>query len=166
MVWSTFQKNKQFFIQLIRDSAQKLIKVDMKKTLNQYDTSVPVRAVWTRVQISFKCCGVDSYTDWKAVPSLKKTNSVPNSCCKAAKISCGKGALIKPNGQAEKFLNTNGCFPVIKDYVFEMANMLKWGMLALGLVQTCVIVIGLGLAKKYKLDHQAEYVSLIPSYLS
>ena len=148
-----------------RDSEEKLIKVDMKKTLNEYDTSVPVRAVWTRVQISFKCCGVDSYTDWQAVSSMNKTDSVPDSCCKAAKINCGKGALIKPSGQADNFLNTKGCFPVIIDYVLEMANMLKWGMVALGLLQICMIVIGFGLAKKYKLDQQAEYISLLPSYL-
>ena len=46
------------------------------------------------LQSTFKCCGAESYEDWRRSgwweePSARQNRAVPDSCCKSVSVMCG-----------------------------------------------------------------------------
>ena len=136
-------------LDIFRDSEEKVIQNSMMKTLDLYDNSTSVKTTWNFVQPKFECCGVNSYKDWSLVRSMNHRNT-PDSCCKTESKDCGKGALTDPH-PADK-INTAGCFPKMLEFIISKAEMLKWGMVSLGLLQIVMMVMGCCLANKYRSD--------------
>ena len=67
-----------------------------------------VTHTWDLVQENLKCCGVDTWEDWK---NVYNNNSVPDSCCKEGPVeNCGKD-ISDPNK-----LWTKGCYVKFTDY--------------------------------------------------
>ena len=46
---------------------------------------------WNKTQITLKCCGFHSYTDWTRI----ERDVVPDSCCKIHEPGCGKNFLLE-----------------------------------------------------------------------
>ena len=127
----------------------------MKRTLALYDSSKSVRAMWAAVQTEFRCCGVDSYTDWSRTASMKGKN-VPDSCCEKKSKGCGNGALSNPSK-----IYSVGCFPAMEARLVAMGKYIKWGALAFVLLQLAMLIIGCILKRTYRLDEMDEFRALI-----
>ena len=60
------------------------VEMNMKEAMDQYGvgSQEPDTTTWDRVQVTFHCCGVWGWKDWKNVtsPGLAR-NTVPDSCC-------------------------------------------------------------------------------------
>lgn len=76
---------------------------DLLETL-QKDARDPA---WANIQYSFKCCGVDNYTDYTYA-----SGDVDDSCCKIVFPNCAKGALKNTTIAAR--LHQNGCLDSIR----------------------------------------------------
>ena len=46
---------------------------------------------WNKTQVTLKCCGLNSYTDWTTI----ERDVVPDSCCKIHETGCGKNFLLE-----------------------------------------------------------------------
>ena len=46
---------------------------------------------WNKTQVTLKCCGLNSHTDWTKI----EVDVVPDSCCKIYKPGCGKNFLLE-----------------------------------------------------------------------
>ncbi|KAL3265878.1 hypothetical protein HHI36_010069 [Cryptolaemus montrouzieri] len=97
---------------VFREKAELTIRNGMTSSLREYGNYRPVTAAWDATQQRLRCCGIDSYRDWKG--------HVPDSCCKPSH----HGRLQKCN-QVEQ-LNDHvsymkGCLNVTKEYVQENA---------------------------------------------
>lgn len=92
---------------------------------------------WNLLQIQFKCCGVQNYTDWESVESLNSTSSVPNSCCteeaknENTNTTCGEGQLTNPTHIYEI-----GCLTSLGDF-------LKENLIIVGIAGATIVVLQL-----------------------
>jgi len=80
-------------VYIFKDDARELISKNMKEGMQSYNKtgSAGVTQTWDIMQSDFKCCGVNNYTEWFAVPMFAN-NDVPDTCCKVNSNGCGKGA--------------------------------------------------------------------------
>ena len=92
---------------------------------------------WNLLQIQFKCCGVQNYTDWESVESFNSTSSVPNSCCteeaknENTNTTCGEGQLTNPTHIYEI-----GCLTSLGDF-------LKENLIIVGIAGATIVVLQL-----------------------
>ena len=47
------------------------------------------------LQMQLKCCGINSFNDWKNNTVLSQSDSVPDTCCISLSNNCGNGAINK-----------------------------------------------------------------------
>lgn len=71
----------------------------------------------------FKCCGVDTYTDWNDTSTMSFYD-VPDSCCKQVSKDCGHGARNLPD--KEDKIYTEVRLPKKMPQSTKFANDLKW----------------------------------------
>ncbi|KAK9873062.1 hypothetical protein WA026_020795 [Henosepilachna vigintioctopunctata] len=93
---------------VFREKAQQTIRNGMISSLRAYGNYHPITTAWDETQQKLKCCGIDSYRDWRGY--------VPDSCCKPTY----QGRLQKCSNIEQ--LNDHvaymrGCFNTTKDYV-------------------------------------------------
>ena len=92
------------------------------------------------LQIHLKCCGINSFTDWKNNAVLSQSNSVPDTCCISPSINCGSGALDKlvtnqtahKRGEMENEIYLMGCIQRIQ--VLFKHNCLVIGFIVIGIL--------------------------------
>ena len=59
---------------------------------------------WDTIQMTYKCCGIENYTDWKNTPfHLKTGKEVPSSCCDTTHDASCVTTKIYHDGCIEKF---------------------------------------------------------------
>lgn len=59
------------------------IESEMKKELQSYHNDSLLHSEVEFIQSSYRCCGINNYTDWQETPWAKQNNdTVPNSCCR------------------------------------------------------------------------------------
>lgn len=97
---------------VFREKAELTVRNGMTSSLRAYGNYHPVTIAWDETQQRLKCCGIDSYRDWKGY--------IPESCCKPT----AHGRLQKCQNVEE--LNEHvayldGCLKATKHYVKEYA---------------------------------------------
>lgn len=96
---------------VFREKAEITIRNGMTSSLRAYGNYYPVTAAWDETQQRLKCCGIDTYRDWK--------NFIPNSCCKAVRGIPQKCTNLET--QNDFTLYTRGCWKATLEYVQENA---------------------------------------------
>jgi len=134
-------------ILILKVDAEEAIAKQMRSSLNKYGgTDADVTSSWDEVQQDLKCCGVDTYTDWKNTTFNQngKTNNAPDSCCKAGNThDCGKSAL-KSNGT----IYEKGCLKTFEDDIEDSAYIVGGTGAGLGVLQILVLIGSFYIAKK------------------
>ena len=118
----------------------------MLQTIKYYDyndaNTYETRAInW--LQIEFKCCGVDSSSDWRLYcngygiyNSNRYSNYVPDSCCINPRAGCGKQANTNTIYQNQSIYN-NGCLSVFVHHLRKDISFLA----AFSVTISCLAII-------------------------
>ncbi|KAL3855756.1 hypothetical protein ACJMK2_014959 [Sinanodonta woodiana] len=61
---------------VLKGKVQTSVENLMNHSLDEQIKNHPPKGIWDDVQKEFKCCGVNSYTDW-----ISRNSTVPDSCC-------------------------------------------------------------------------------------
>lgn len=126
-----------------REDAVEFITDSMKEALNNYKPEEEkysgVVATWDLLQHDFKCCGIQSYSDWKNTP-FGKAGNVPDSCCKLEHKGCGIGAL-EP-------LNENGCVDKLIVLVEDNSGIAVGITVGVVLAQLIAVIVSCCLGRK------------------
>lgn len=64
-------------IYMYKDDFKDLLKDGFNKSMGEYGTQQQITESWDTMQGNLKCCGIDSYKDWKT----HNIDEVPLSCC-------------------------------------------------------------------------------------
>lgn len=91
-----------------------------------------VTETWNVMQHELSCCGVDSYRDWVNTTFSSRSRSVPDSCCLADVVGCGRGILNLPPHQAALKIHGTGCLSVLS--VQASHNITALAALIVGIV--------------------------------
>lgn len=143
-------------IYVFKDDVKKVINDQMKKGLENYgdEDHKGVTTTWNLIQNDLKCCGVESYKDWKDV-DFGKSGDVPDDCCKTVEKDCGQGVGNKEKGEAAKTIYTKGCFTMLVDGV-EGNETTAIGvgvgvivLLLIGVIIACCVGRNLGESSNY-----------------
>ncbi len=87
-----------------------------------YNTTDP----WKRIQLTFECCGVDSFKDWAKLHLVSAPRShfkpnVPDSCCISIKEGCGSNVF--KNQSKQDNIHKLGCLPFLKENFNEYMRL-------------------------------------------
>lgn len=104
---------------------------------------------WDVLQQQFKCCGANNYSDWSDNVELKKTDSVPDSCCFNVSNGCGKGKLQSPTNIYE-----HGCVKGFVAWVTSNIGIVGGIAAALTVVEIIGIIISGCLASAIRRDYE------------
>ena len=62
---------------------------ELKRSIKYYRSDDPPSSLskkfWDEMQPALRCCGAESWEDWKSVGHLKPGHKVPASCCDSEK---------------------------------------------------------------------------------
>ena len=128
------------------DPAEAAILESMKEGMTNYQPDnmeyQGVVKAWNQLQQGYKCCGIESYMDWKTIDYSHDKN-IPDSCCQIEVLNCGVNKL--EDGDTDAIYST-GC--VSKLYADLEENAALVGGIGGGLVLiqlvTCIIAFTLG----------------------
>lgn len=103
----------------------------------------------------FLCCGVDSYSDWKAIVTFRGKNGpikyyenyqnenrypyiddVPDSCCVNPNVNCGKQLNVFGRDRSS-YINTRGCLALYTKQFFGDIQFLS----ALAITVSCIYLV-------------------------
>ena len=134
-------------ILVLKVDAEDAISDTMRSSLNDYATDPDVKSSWDNMQKELKCCGIDTYMDWKntTLNNNGTGNSVPDSCCKAGNTTVGCGNNQIPN---HEHIYETGCLKQFEDYIEDNAYIVGGAGAGLGVLQIIVLIGSCCLAKK------------------
>jgi len=126
---------------------------DALKKLSSADLDA-IRFIWDETQEGLRCCGVDSYEDWKDATQWVKKHSgdVPDSCCNFDQKGCGKGEVSNPSK-----IHTGGCKQAIVNVVEANVAYVVYGGLGFGFLQIILIIAAFAVGKKMGWDYSQYY---------
>jgi len=108
-----------------------------------------VTTTWDLVQKETKCCGVESWEDWKNVTQL--AGGVPDSCCIGGQVEgCGKDPV-----DSTKIYN-KGCFALFSDEFLSNLNIV--GAVAVGIAVAEMVAIGFACCLGKRIGRGGAYV--------
>ena len=101
------------------------------------------------LQMHLKCCGINSFNDWKNNTVLSQSNSVPDTCCISLSNNCGMGAInklvtnqiIQEGDEMESEFYVMGCMHRIE--VLFKHNFLVIGLVVIGILGIQISAISL-----------------------
>jgi len=139
-------------VYVFRGDAREVITKAMKDSLKNYkkEDHKGVTETWDIMQSDFKCCGVDSYADWKGTPAFNATEDVPDTCCIEFTENCGKGAATSTDK-----IHTTGCFVTFEEFILSnsaAAAGVGVGVVVLlfmGICVSCCVARGLASKNSY-----------------
>jgi len=135
-------------IYVFKGDVKDLLTKNMDKTLKDFgkpDFKAPTDS-WNALQGEFKCCGVKDYMDWTDSEVLKKTESVPDSCCKTISEGCGNGKT--KSGADVKDIYTNGCFSTFEETINSNVGIAAGIGAAIAVIQLVTIIAAFCVGKK------------------
>jgi len=131
------------------DKAEGIITDAMKDSFNKYGSDdASLTKSLDAAQHELKCCGVESYQDWRNFNYGNATGDVATGCCIEMNEGCGKGVADLPIEEAGKVVFVQGCYPAIKNDLGGLTIGLGVISVILGLVQLVSISCACGLARK------------------
>lgn len=96
------------------DSILEQIKTGLQKSVDDYTEKDAIKNSWDFLQENFKCCGVDSSSDWARVLG---SNNVPRSCCKKDSEGNPGGCSADTNSYDE------GCYEKLEEFVKDNSKL-------------------------------------------
>ncbi|XP_028309362.1 CD63 antigen [Gouania willdenowi] len=128
---------------VFRGKVTTVVNDSLTELIDEYkNSSKKIRDTVDNLQISLKCCGANSSSDWIQFGPDGKT--VPDSCCITVTANCGKGTMK----DAAK-VHTQGCRVALETL---MKKNILWVIVAalviaflqmLGIVLACVLMRGI-----------------------
>ena len=141
-------------ILILKVDAEEAISSAMNDSLDDYQVEPKVTTSWDSIQTDLKCCGVDTYMDWKnttfnhPVIWMKYRKDVPDSCCVDGPTQgCGKDQLDS-NTHKNGTIYEKGCLITFEDYLKDYAYIVGGAGAGLGVLQILVLVGSFYLAKR------------------
>jgi len=139
-------------ILILKVDAEEAISSAMNDSLDDYQVEPKVTTSWDSIQTDLKCCGVDTYMDWKNTTFNHPVNStkydVPDSCCIDGQTQgCGKDQLDS-NTHTNGTIYEKGCLKTFEDYIEDNAYIVGGAGAGLGVLQILVLVGSFCLAKR------------------
>ena len=139
-------------ILILKVDAEEAISSAMNDSLDYYKVKTEVTSSWDSIQTDLKCCGVDTYTDWKNTTFNHPVNftkyDVPDSCCIDGQTQgCGKDQL-DTNTHKNGTIYEKGCLKTFEDYIEDNAYIVGGAGAGLGVLQILVLVGSFCLAKR------------------
>ena len=134
--------------------AEEAISNAMNSSLNDYGngTKTEVTSSWDNIQHDLKCCGVDTYMDWKNTTFNQQGNTtkygddVPDSCCiNGPTTGCGNGQLSTHKNLT---IYEKGCLKTFEDYIEDNAYIVGGAGAGLGVLQILVLIGSFCIAKR------------------
>jgi len=150
-----------------RSQVDQYVKDMLDASMEHWCTSNP--GPWTFAQTNFKCCGVNSYKEWKNNKDwkyysrgyfeleLKKNGTkiadfpVPDECCKEQSAGCG---IAYKNID---HIHTDGCLKKIETTIEENLAWVAGAAIGISIFSLIIIVVSCCVAKNYKqkYDHMS-----------
>jgi len=129
------------------------IDLQMRKGMGLYKTGAysDVDKTIDDVQQNLQCCGAENYEDWynnSAV--LKKSNNIPDSCCKKMTPKCGDGERFKPKREIDMKFNTIGCLTEVINFTESNIDIIGGIGIGIAIVQALGIVLSCCLARSIR----------------
>jgi len=139
-------------ILILKVDAEEAISTAMNDSLDDYTVKKEVTSSWDSIQKDLKCCGVETYTDWKNTtfnhPENATKYDVPDSCCiDGPTQGCGKDQLDQ-NTHKDGTIYEKGCLKTFEDYIEDNAYIVGGAGAGLGVLQILVLVGSFCLAKR------------------
>jgi hypothetical protein len=116
-----------------RNKVESVFRDSANSTFSKYNDSRDSRDNWNQFQKDFKCCGVESYKDYR---NVFNNNSVPVSCCDSRVRSEGMNCtMVVQNvlNNTNHYIYSKGCADAIVDSISDN----------LGVIAGCAIVFAL-----------------------
>ena len=141
-------------ILILKVDAEEAISNAMNSSLNDYGngTKTEVTSSWDNIQHDLKCCGVDTYMDWKNTTFNQQGNTtkygddVPDSCCiNGPTTGCGNGQLSTHKNLT---IYEKGCLKTFEDYIEDNAYIVGGAGAGLGVLQILVLIGSFCIAKR------------------
>ncbi|XP_017274766.1 CD63 antigen [Kryptolebias marmoratus] len=125
---------------VFRNKLSKIVQDSLTDMINHYqNNSKEFHDAVDQIQEKWKCCGVNSSSDWRNFSP--DGNTVPDSCCKIVTTNCGKNAMTDASKVYQK-----GCHDVVETFV---RNNIQWVIVAaiviailqvMGVVFACLLM--------------------------
>lgn len=107
------------------------------------------------VMSNLKCCGVDSYKDWRNT-TFGEGLHVPTMCCKNQEAGCGDDIFTKMESDIEENIYTNGCLNELE--LFFKNNLITMAGIAVGLTVSQIVGVVLSCFMATKLNRANDYI--------
>lgn len=114
--------------------------------LENYYYDIRITNATDDMHVNFKCCGADSFEDWKYSKWLKTertNNTVPDSCCKTESPGCA--VSNHPSN-----INYKGCMVVLQSYLHEHLMIIGAVGIGICLLQIFGIIFACCLARRIR----------------
>lgn len=128
-IWSfQISKSEKFAAKMYNEVNISMSHYDESNSEMNYTVQVDL------LQTKFKCCGLNSYKEWKSNLALNKNSvlkneyllnpdqipfDLPDSCCVKPTIKCGKGYV------SIKTVNRDGCYFIFRDYLIARIRLIS-----------------------------------------
>ena len=113
-----------------------------------------VTETWNILQNDFKCCGVESYTDWKEV-DFGVTGDVPDDCCLNPHTDCGEGKADMDEQRAKEFIYVKGCIAKLESEIAGNSDV----AIAIGAAVAIFIIINIVVSCKIAKNIRGHSIS-------
>ncbi|KAL3855755.1 hypothetical protein ACJMK2_014959 [Sinanodonta woodiana] len=124
---------------VLKGKVQTSVENLMNHSLDEQIKNHPPKGIWDDVQKEFKCCGVNSYTDW-----ISRNSTVPDSCCMNS--GCNTTDSTK--------LFTEGCLLKFTTWVQDKIVIVGGIGIAFAFIQVVGIVCACCLARAIKKEYE------------
>lgn len=115
---------------VFREKVELTMKQEMYSSTNLYGVRRQITSAWDTTQTRLKCCGVETFRDWKG--------KLPLSCCQEIDRD---GIQRKPCQDHPTLQNTynNGCYEVGFQFIRDRANVIG----ASGIIVAILMIFGM-----------------------
>lgn len=116
---------------------------DARDALDSYQIGEIEFQVWDHIQVDFKCCGINDYSDWMEHGNYG-SNRLPDSCCISPVKDCGKTVLAEQNrfSSKSKSFFTKSCIDAgFFTYFYTWAYIISGVTIFMNVLNLIVVII-------------------------
>ncbi|XP_038577996.1 CD63 antigen [Micropterus salmoides] len=127
---------------VFRNKLSAVVQDSLSEMMKHYNTTEEFKKAVDELQQEWKCCGVNSSSDWRDFKP--DGNSVPESCCVNVTANCGNGAMTNPvkvylkgcHDAVEALLKKNILWVIVAALVIAFLQIM-------GIVFACLLMRGI-----------------------
>ncbi|XP_078260646.1 CD63 antigen-like [Rhinoraja longicauda] len=135
---------------IFRNQVYSNLSNDIEQSFQDCD-EISTRGLLDQLQIKFRCCGSNNYTDWLKAPFGQETNSVPWSCCINITEWCGDVSNQMSN------IHSVGCTEAILAWIEQYFSIIRGTSVCFAFGQVIGIFISTLYIKKLKDIYIPDY---------